>query len=88
VGDLAFSAISRASKLEWTSLRCEIDGVLDRIDRVTQFTKLELRVVLDVPPGTDEQKAIRLLEKSERSCLITNSLKSETHLTAEVRVDE
>lgn len=83
---LTFRAVARASKLEWASLCCEVDGVLDRVDRVTQFTELRLRVVLSVPQGTNEQRALRLLEKSENACLITNSLKSKTHLTAEVRI--
>ena len=85
---LTFSAIARASKLDWVSLSCDVDGVLDRVDNVTRFTEFRLRVVLDAPPGTDEQKAMRLLEKSERSCLITNSLTAENHLDATVRIAE
>ena len=85
---LTFKAIARASKLDWESLSCDVDGVLDRVDNVTQFKEFRLRVVLDAPQGTDEQKAMRLLEKSESACLITNSLKSETHLDAEVRIVE
>ncbi len=85
---LTFRAITRASKLDWVSLSCDVDGVLDRVDNVARFTEFRLRVVLDAPPGTDEQKALRLLEKSERSCLITNSLTAENHLDAEVRIAE
>ncbi len=33
-----------------------------------------------------EDKARRLLDKAERSCLITNSLIANSHLEAEVRV--
>jgi organic hydroperoxide reductase OsmC/OhrA len=83
-----FKAIARASKAEWVSLSCDVDAVLDRVDKVTQFTEFRLRVVLNVAQGTDEQKAMRLLEKSERACLITNSLKSQSHLDAEVRIAE
>lgn len=83
---LTFRAIARASKMDWVSLTCEVDGTLDRVDNVTRFTEFRLRVVLDAPQGTDEQKAKRLLEKSERSCLITNSLHAESHLDAEVRI--
>ena len=82
---LSFKAIARASKMDWLSLSCDVEGILDRVDRVTQFTEFRLRVVLVVPEGTDEQKAMRLLDKSERSCLITNSLSSEMHLDAAVR---
>lgn len=83
---LTFKAIARASKMDWVSLSCEVDGTLDRADNALQFTEFRLRVVLDAPQGTDEKKAMRILEKSENSCLITNSLKSDTHLDAQVRI--
>lgn len=85
---LTFRAIARASKMDWVSLTCNVDGNLDRIDSATQFTDFSLHAVLDVPQGTDESKAMRLLEKSEHACLITNSLKSETRLDAIVRFPE
>lgn len=83
---LSFRAIARASKLEWESLHCDVEGVLDRVEKVTQFTDFNLKVSLTIPQGTDESKAMRLLEKAEHACLITNSLSSESHLDAEVRV--
>ncbi len=83
---LSFRAIARASKLDWTSLSCDAEGILDRVEKVTRFTEFNLRVVLDVPAGTDEQKAMRILDKAEHACLITNSMTSETNLDAEVRI--
>jgi organic hydroperoxide reductase OsmC/OhrA len=83
---LTFKAIARASKLDWVSLSCDVDGVLDRVDNVTRFTEFTLRVVLEAPQGVDEPKAMKLLEKSERACLITNSLIAKAHLIAEVQV--
>ena len=85
---LSFRAIARASKMSWVEISCDVDGVLDRIDNVTQFSEFRLRVIVDVPQGTDENKAMRLLEKAERACLITNSLKSGSHLDGEVRFAE
>ncbi|ANO52969.1 OsmC family protein [Woeseia oceani] len=82
---LTFRAIARASKLEWVALKCEVEGVLDRTDKVVRFTEFKLKVLLHVPQGTNEQQAKRILEKSENGCLITNSLKSDTQLEAEVR---
>ena len=55
---LSFRAIARASRLEWTSLDCRVDAMLDKVDRVTQFTGFHETVVLTVPAGTDEKKAI------------------------------
>jgi organic hydroperoxide reductase OsmC/OhrA len=83
---LSFRAISRASKFDWISLKCDADGVLERPDRVTQFTEFQLRAVLEVPHGTDPDKARRLLDKAEHTCLITNSLKASSLLDAEIIV--
>ena len=83
---LSFRAIARASRMEWISLKCDVVGDLEKIERVTQFTRFQLRVSLEVPEGTRETKAHKLLEKAEKSCLITNSLKAPSHLEAEVLV--
>ena len=83
---LTFRAIARASKLEWTNLECSAEGVLDRVERVTRFTAFTVRATLTVPAGSDPDKARRLLEKAEGSCLVTRSMLAETHLEAEVIV--
>ncbi len=81
---LTFRAISRASKLDWISLDCAVDGVLDKQDKVTQFTAFQVSAKLTVPTGTRQDLAARLLEKAEHGCLITNSLKAETELSIEI----
>lgn len=82
---LTFRAIARASELPWTSLRCAVSGTLDRpADKRTRFTAFALEVTLDTPPGVDADKATRLLERAEASCLITNSLSATTHLSCTV----
>ena len=81
---LTFRAIARASKLEWVGLEVNAEGVLDRIDRVTQFTGFTVRASLTVPAGTDEAKAQRLLEKAEGACLVTASLKATCYLEADI----
>lgn len=85
---LTFRAIARASQLAWTSLDCDVTGTLDRIDRVTQFTGFTLRARLEVPQGVNADLARRALEKAERNCLITSSLKGPVHLDATVDVAE
>ena len=82
---LSFRAITRAARYEWLSLACHVDGTLDKIDKVTQFTAFAVRAELVVPPGSDEAKGHSLLEKAEKHCLISNSLKAPSHLDATVR---
>ncbi len=81
---LTFRAIARNSKLEWTHLECSPMGVLERVDRDTRFTRFTVNARLTVPPGTDIQKAERLLHRAEAGCLITRSLLADTDLVTEV----
>jgi peroxiredoxin-like protein len=81
---LTFRAISRASKFDWQALSCSATGKLDRIERVTRFTDIELQVKLTLPAGADSEKALKLLEKSEANCLITNSMNCEVHLHTDI----
>ncbi len=83
---LGFRAIARASKLDWISLRCEVEGTLDRVERVTQFTAFAVRATLQAPAGTDPERARSLLEKAEKVCLISNSLKARAQLEAKVEI--
>jgi peroxiredoxin-like protein len=85
---LTFRAIARASKLRWLDLRCEVEGVLDRVERVTQFTEFRTRVWLRVPSDLDRQRAERLLRKAEETCLISNSLKGAHHLELTIGIGE
>jgi len=71
---LTFRAIARGAKFDWNSVRCEVTGVLDRVDRVTQFTEFYIDVSLRLPEGGNSHKAHRLAERSEQVCLVTNSL--------------
>ena len=82
---LSFRAIARKARLEWKSLACNVVGDLDRVDGVTQFTGFDVHAALEIPPGIEHSRAVRLLEKAEQHCLITNSLKAGTHLDADVR---
>jgi peroxiredoxin-like protein len=81
---LTFRAIAAASKLAWERLECNAEGVLDRTEGGARFTELHLRARLALGPGADAERARRLLEKAEKSCLITNSLALRPTLTVEI----
>jgi organic hydroperoxide reductase OsmC/OhrA len=85
---LTFRAVARGARFDWNSLSCEVEGVLDRVDRVTRFTDFHVRVTLHVPEGADEHKAERLAEMSDHVCLVTNSLNGERHLSVRVVADD
>ena len=77
---LTFRAIAKASKLEWTSIRCEVEGTLERVDNVMRFSRFDTVATVEIPSGVDEARAQRVMEKSERGCIISASLKAESHV--------
>jgi organic hydroperoxide reductase OsmC/OhrA len=83
---LSFRAVARASKLEWRDVACRVEGVLERVDNVTQFTRYTTYASLKVPSASDPDKARKLLEKAEHVCLVSNSMRGERKLVAEVTV--
>jgi len=83
---LTFRAIANASKLPWRSLDCDVTGTLDRVDRVTQFTHFDLTAHLVVPAGVNAEAARHALDKAERNCLISRSLKAAVALDARVEI--
>jgi peroxiredoxin-like protein len=83
---LTFRAVASVSKLTWTALQCDADGLVDRAEGMIRFTQMTLRARLIVPAGTDVGRARRLLEKAEKACLVTNSLALSPVLVCEVEV--
>jgi len=81
---LTFRGVSRAAKFEWAQVGCQVDGVLERISGVTQFTRFTTRATLSVKPGVDHAKARELLERAEKVCLVANSLRGERLLEVEL----
>jgi peroxiredoxin-like protein len=77
-------AIARVAKLEFTALELDAIGTVDRQDGETRFTEIVLRPRLTVAAGTDRERALRVVEKSERACLVTASLSTPIRLDAEI----
>lgn len=81
---LTFRAIARASKLEWSDLSCRVEGVLERVEGVSQFIRYTTYATLTIAPAADASRARTLLEKAEHACLVANSLKGERMLEAQI----
>lgn len=84
---LTFRAIARASKLDWTRLDCAAEGTLDRVERLTRFVGLRIVANLALPRGGNAETGKRLLEKVEKTCLVTNSLNFAVELEGNVDVE-
>ena len=85
---LSFKAIARASKFSWLSIECDSEGLLEKVEGLTQFSKIVTRANLVIPATQSIEKAERLLHKAEQSCLVVNSLSSTSQLECVVTVED
>ena len=83
---LSFRGVARANKFAWNTLECSVEGTLNKVEGRTKFTQMVVRATLRVPAGTDEAKAVQLLERAEHVCLISNSLVAERGIESTVIV--
>ena len=82
-----FLAIAENSKLDFVSFKAAADGKLEKIEgQGFQMTELTLRPKLVIANARDAERASRILEKSEKHCLISNSIKTTVHLEPEIEV--
>jgi uncharacterized OsmC-like protein len=81
---LTFRGIAKASRMPWTRVSVECKGTLERPERISRFTRFDIRAVLVLPASVSEDQGRRILMRSEETCLITRSLTAETHLEIEI----
>ena len=83
-----FLAIAENSNLEFVSLNSTAIGKLDKVDGKYMMTEVVLRPTLVISKPESEAKAKRILEMSEKACLISNSVKSKIILEPEIKVQD
>lgn len=71
-----FLAIAENSKLNFTSFNCKSRGILEQVDGKYMMSEIILEPEVTIPDEKDYDKAMRIIEKSEKACLISNSIKS------------
>ena len=77
-------AVAKASKVEFTALDLASEGIVDRQSGVTRFTEIVLRPRLTVSSSADRDRALWVLQKSERTCLVSASLSTLVRLEPEL----
>src|SRR6266511_1009311 len=81
-----FLAIAENSKLEFVSFSADAKGKLEKLEgRGFIMTEVVLHPKLLISHARDAERAGRILEKAEKNCLISNSIKTETKLEPEIK---
>ncbi len=71
-----FLAVAENSKLEFLKFTCNAIGKLDKIEKKMLITEVTLKPIVTIKDPTQKEKALRVLEMSEKACLISNSVNS------------
>ena len=79
-----FLAIAENSKLEFISFDCKALGIVDKVDGKYQVTEVTLKPSVFISDNNSNDRAIRVMEMSEKNCLISNSVKTIVHLEPKV----
>ena len=83
-----FSGIAEKSCLRFVSFNLDAEGVLGNDDGFWRFTEIKLRPVVTVLKEEDRDRAIRLLEKAQKSCLIARTLQCKVALFPAVKSEQ
>ena len=81
-----FLAIAENSKIEFISFESNAVGIVDKVDGKYAVTEIILKPKLVIPHTQHEDRAKRVLEMSEKACLISNSIKTKITLEPSVEV--
>lgn len=81
-----FLVLAENSKLEFSKLECNAIGTLDKVDGKFKMTEVALSPILTITDETMKEKAVRVLDMSEKACLISNSVNSKIILNPTINV--
>ncbi len=81
-----FLAIAANSRLEFKSYESAAEGTLEKTESGFLMTRITLRPKIVVAEPGQIERARRIVEKAEKLCLISNSMKTRVELVPEVTV--
>jgi peroxiredoxin-like protein len=83
-----FSGIAERSRLEFASFSLDAAGLLGNEDGAWRFTEIKLSPHVALLKEADRDRAMRLLEKAEKSCLVARSLQCKITMLPSVNVED
>jgi peroxiredoxin-like protein len=85
---VTFLAIAELSKFDFVSFASNATGKLEKVEGSGfEITEIVLKPSLVVHNSNDFERAARLMEKAERNCLISKSIKTTVKLEMEINCE-
>lgn len=82
-----FLAIAENSKFDFINFESKADGKLEKVDGKLMISEIVLTPVLTISKQADKEKALRILQKSEAACLVSNSVKSTIVFLPQIKME-
>ena len=79
-----FDVIAKASGLEFSSLNVVAEGRVDKLDGKWKFSSITVNPNLAIESEEDRDRALKVLSKTERSCIVANSLATKVALAPQI----
>lgn len=83
-----FLAIAENSRLEFDSFNCDSEGRLEKSDGKYTMSEVILKPTVIIRDESQRDRALRVLQKAEANCLISNSVKSKISMQPMIEVRE
>jgi peroxiredoxin-like protein len=83
-----FSGMAEMSRFEFASFCLDAEGLLENESGAWRFAEIKLSPNLTLLKEADRERALRLLEKAEKSCLIARSLQCKITMSASIQIEE
>ncbi|TYQ00052.1 peroxiredoxin-like protein [Tenacibaculum adriaticum] len=81
-----FLAVAENFKLDFVDFESDAEGKLEVVDRKYVISEVVLKPVIIIKKEEDRELAQKVIEKSEKACLISNSVKSNIKMEAIIKV--
>lgn len=81
-----FLAIAENSKLDFSAYSSEAIGTLEKTEKGFLMTKIVIKPLIVIADETATERALRIVEKAEKYCLISNSMNTDVSIEPMVSV--
>ena len=82
-----FLSIAENSKLTFRSFACKSKGKLEQVDGKFLMSEVILEPTVTIADEKDRERAVKVLQKAEAACLISNSVKSKITMIPTITIN-
>jgi organic hydroperoxide reductase OsmC/OhrA len=71
-----FLVVSKNSNLDYINISVDSDTVIDIVNERKTISQINQNIILTIPKGVSEKKALKVLKLTANYCILGNSIKS------------